>query len=93
MKIIIIISCDLFFSKVDDIFQAESNIKPNAKATEIKATRQHLTLEEKQRLAKAKEQEFRMKQQGQIKPILVAQTNSNSKVRVFFSVRFFFDNV
>nr|XP_039251440.1 SCY1-like protein 2 isoform X1 [Styela clava]XP_039251442.1 SCY1-like protein 2 isoform X1 [Styela clava] len=39
------------------------------KSQNTEMTRQHLTLEEKQRLAKTKEQEYRMKQQGELKPI------------------------
>ena len=52
---------------MDDIFnQAPRGAEPPVK--------QHLSLEEKQRLAKMKEQEYRMKKEGDIKPVNVAKS-------------------
>lgn len=54
-------------NEVADVFGSGKTSSPQvAEAPSI--TRQHLTLEEKQRLAKANEMEYRMKKQGDLKP-------------------------
>ncbi|XP_078482866.1 SCY1-like protein 2 [Ciona intestinalis] len=59
---------------VDDMFKSEAPPKnPESSST----SRQHLTLEEKQRLARMKEQENRMKKTGDIKPVNVGKPMIN----------------
>lgn len=48
-----------------------ANKTDSTPASALSATRQHLTLEEKQKLAKASEMQHRMKTQGELKPQLL----------------------
>lgn len=71
-----------------DVFSPiSSSLSPSSTpATEMK--RQHLTLEEKQRLAKAKEQEFMMKKQGPLKPKQSSLPQKKKVCQIYVCINF-----